>query len=286
MKNLQKLLICPILGMLLMAGCGHKKQEQAKTQKRPNIVFIMSDDHGYQAISAYGSNLIKTPNIDRLANEGMRFDRAFVTNSLCAPSRAVILTGKFSHINGLRDNRQQFDSTQQTFPKLLQAAGYQTAMFGKWHLKTQPTGFDDWEVLPGQGDYYNPDFLTPKGRVTEKGYVTDIITNLALGWLAKRDTTKPFLLMYQHKAPHREWMPAQNHLTDTKKSPYPEPATLFDDYSGRGKAAHEAEMRISQNMGLSNDTKIRPDVLEKLGLKDKEFMGWYVVGLSSTITAR
>ncbi len=276
MKKLNKLFMFLILGMIALSACESKKSEQSEVRSRPNIIFIMSDDHAYQAISAYGSNLIKTPNIDRLASQGMRFDQAFVTNSLCAPSRAVILTGKFSHLNGLRDNRQQFDSTQQTFPKILQAAGYQTAMFGKWHLKTQPTGFDDWEVLPGQGDYYNPDFLTPNGKITKQGYVTDIITNLALNWLAKIDTTKPFLLMYQHKAPHREWMPAQNHLTDTKQSPIPEPATLFDDYSGRGKAAHEAEMRISQNMGLSNDTKIRPEVLEKMGLKDKEFMKWYV----------
>lgn len=276
MKELNKMFIAGLLITLIVSGCIKKENaETGQLKKRPNIIFIMTDDHGYQAISAYGSKLIETPNIDRLAKEGMLFREAFVTNSLCAPSRAVILTGKFSHLNGLRDNRQKFDSAQQTFPKLLQDAGYETAMFGKWHLKTQPTGFDDWEVLPGQGDNYNPDFITPEGRVTEKGYVTGIITDLAIKWLAKRDTTKPFLLMYQHKAPHREWMPGPDHLKDTKQTHYPLPATFFDDYKGR-KAARDAEMRISVNMGLSNDDKIRPEVLDKLGLKDKEFMDWYI----------
>ncbi|MCP5116050.1 MAG: sulfatase-like hydrolase/transferase, partial [bacterium] len=178
----------------------------ANAAERPNILFIFSDDHAFQAISAYGSEINHTPNIDRLAREGMLFRSAMVTNSICAPSRAVILTGKYSHLNGLLDNRMRFDGSQQTFPKLLRGAGYQTAIFGKWHLKTEPTGFDAWEVLPGQGHYYNPDFRTPGGNRRHEGYVTDIITDLTLDWLKdKRDPNKPFMVMSQHKAPHRNW---------------------------------------------------------------------------------
>ena len=249
-------------------------QSVQKARERPNIIFIMADDHAYQAISAYGSNRIQTPNIDRLAQEGMRFDRAFVTNSICAPSRAVILTGKHSHLNGVRDNGNVFDGAQQTFPKLLQKAGYQTAIIGKWHLKSEPTGFDFWKVLPGQGDYYQPDFRTPQGIVQEKGYVTDIITDEAIGWMDKtRDKSRPFLLVYQHKAPHREWWPSQDHLRDFKDKPVPEPANLFDDYQGRGTAARDAEMRISIHMGLTNDSKIKPELARKLGFED--FIPWY-----------
>lgn len=244
------------------------------TSRAPNIIFLMADDHAFQAISAYGSRLIKTPNIDRLASEGMRFDRAFVTNSICAPSRAVILTGKFSHLNGLRDNRQVFDGSQQTFPKIMRAAGYQTAMIGKWHLKSPPTGFDYWEVLPDQGHYYQPDFRTPAGIIRRQGYVTDIITDLAIDWLdKKRDKDRPFMMMCHHKAPHREWMPGPDHLKDFKDKPLPEPQTLFDDYSNRGRAAREAEMRISEHMGWTNDHKIPPEVRDRLGFKD--FMAWY-----------
>ena len=183
--------------------------------EKPNIVFIFTDDHAYQAISAYGSMINHTPHLDRIAREGMRFDRALVTNSICAPSRAVILTGKYSHLNGVLDNRLRFDGSQPTFPKLLQAAGYQTAIFGKWHLKTAPTGFDAWEVLPGQGDYYNPDMRVGPDdtRRRHEGYVTDIITDLSLEWLKqRRDPGKPFVLMTQHKAPHRNWMPSPEHL--------------------------------------------------------------------------
>ncbi|KAA3623815.1 MAG: sulfatase, partial [Bacteroidetes bacterium] len=196
----------------------------------PNIIFIMTDDHAYQAISAYGSDLIETPNIDKLAEEGIRFDQAHVTNSICSPSRAVILTGKFSHLNGVKDNIDVFDSTQVTYPKLLQQNGYETAVFGKWHLKSEPTGFDYWKVLPDQGHYYNPDFRTPEGVVRIEGYVTDLITDMALHYLdSLRDKNKPFMMMYQHKAPHREWWPAQRHLQSFKDQEIPEPATLFDD---------------------------------------------------------
>ena len=248
--------------------------ETTAVEDRPNIVFIMTDDHAYQAVSAYGSILNKTPNIDRIAEEGMRFDRAYVTNSICSPSRAVILTGKHSHLNGVRDNIGAFDGSQQTLPKILQSAGYQTAMIGKWHLKSEPTGFDYWRVLPGQGHYYQPDFRMPGGEVRLQGYVTDVITDLALDWLSEgRDPEKPFLLMYQHKAPHREWLPSQDHMDTFMDAPLPEPETLFDDYAGRGRAAAEAEMRISDHMGLSNDNKVPPEQVEAMG--HEEFQDWY-----------
>lgn len=244
-----------------------------KKEARPNIVFIMTDDHTRQAISAYGSDRNVTPNIDRLAEEGMLFENACVTNSICAPSRAVILTGKHSHINGKIDNSAQvFDSTQITFPKLLQSAGYQTAMIGKWHLRSQPTGFDYWRVLPGQGHYYNPDFITPDGKERIEGYVTDIITDLAIEWLDSRDTEKPFLLMYQHKAPHREWEPAERHYRENINKTFLEPESLFDDYEGRGTAAKTAEMSILKNMHTAGDTKIHPDILKELGIEP--LSGW------------
>ena len=262
----------------LTIGCKNPKKEilQEKADTLPlNIIYIMADDHALRAISAYDTTLIKTPNIDRLAKEGVIFSNSFVTNSVSSPSRAVCLTGKFSHENGLRDNIDVFDSTQQTFPKLFQAAGYQTAVIGKWHLKSQPTGFDYWQVLPDQGVYYQPDFLTAEGRITEQGYVTDIITDRAIDWISNgRDKSKPFVLLCHHKAPHREWMPASRHFEDIGKIHYPEPATLFDDYQNRGTAAKVAEMRLREHMGLTNDNKIPPAIVEKLGFK--EFLGWYV----------
>ncbi|WP_236252824.1 sulfatase [Echinicola sp. 20G] len=261
-----------LLGSL--TSCEPQQKEETAETKRPNIIFIMSDDHAYQAISAYGSTLINTPNIDRIANEGMLFENAFVSNSICAPSRAVILTGKHSHINGLVDNAVRFDSTQVTYPKILRENGYQTAMIGKWHLKTQPTGFDYWKVLPGQGHYYNPEFRTPEGIVLDSGYVTDLITDFAINWLEEaKDKDKPFMLMYQHKAPHREWLPTEENFRNYTQKEFAEPESLFDDYEGRGRAAKEAEMRISTHMGLTNDSKIHPDIVEKLGYK--EFINWY-----------
>lgn len=231
-----------------------------KQPERPNIIFIMSDDHAFQAISAYGSVLNKTPNIDRLAQEGMIFQNAFVTNSICAPCRAVILTGKYSHLNGVLDNVLAFDTAQVTFPKLLRKAGYQTAMIGKWHLKSEPNGFDFWKVLPGQGNYYNPDFRTPEGMEQVEGYVTDIITDVALDWLKNgRDPDKPFMMMYHHKAPHREWWPGPDHLKKYDGVTFPEPPTLFDDYSNRGSAAREQEMTILYHMNPGSDLKIKPD---------------------------
>jgi arylsulfatase A-like enzyme len=224
----------------------------------PNILFIFTDDHASHAISAYGSKINRTPNLDRLASEGMLFRNCFVTNSICAPSRAVILTGKHSHINGVVDNRAEFDGSQTTFPKLLKRAGYQTAMIGKWHLKTDPTGFDYWEVLPGQGTYYSPKFKTPEGIVQYTGYTTQIVTDLALDWLKeRRKRNQPFLRMYQHKAPHREWQPGPEHLTLYDGTSIPEPENLFDDYSGRTTAARTQEMSISHHL-TPKDLKLEP----------------------------
>ena len=233
-----------------------------KVPDRPNILFIMSDDHAYQAISAYSNRLIQTPHIDRIAKEGMLFTNACVTNSICAPSRAVILTGKHSHINGEIDNIMPFDTTQVTFPQLFQKAGYQTAMFGKLHFGNNPKGVDEFMILPDQGDYINPDFISKRGDTTITGYVTDIITDLALGWLEKkRDKEKPFMMMYLHKAPHRPWWPHPDKFKEFTKKTFPEPETLFDNYKNRGTAAKTAEMNLLKHMMYSHDNKIRPEVL-------------------------
>lgn len=229
-------------------------------RERPNIVFIFSDDHAFQAISAYGGRLAKaapTPNIDRIGKEGIIFTRCCVTNSICAPSRAVILTGKHSHLNGVINNGKRFDGSQQTFPKLLQTAGYQTAVIGKWHLKSTPTGFDYYQVLPGQGDYYNPVMVKGGEKTKYTGYVTDIITDLGLDWLKnKRNKNKPFMLMLQHKAPHRDWEPNLKQLKLFDDVTIPEPDNLFDNYEGRGSAAHNQDMTIEKTMGR-RDLKLR-----------------------------
>jgi arylsulfatase A-like enzyme len=229
--------------------------------RRPNILFVFTDDHAAHAISAYGSRINQTPNIDRLARGGMLFRNCFATNSLCAPSRAVVLTGKHSHLNGVIDNRAVFDSAQQTFPKLLRQAGYQTALVGKWHLKSDPTGFDHWAVLSaagGQGTYYNPQIKTAEGTAIHTGYTTDIITDMAMEWLqADRDMDKPFLLMYQHKAPHREWAPSLGHLRLYEDEGIPEPETLFDDYSRRSSAAGLQTMTIERDLN-EFDLKLKP----------------------------
>lgn len=244
------------IGVAAQAGGDSR---QAKARKQPNILVIFTDDHALQAISAYGSKINKTPHIDRLAKQGMLFRHAMVTNSICGPSRAVLLSGKYSHLNGVATNQAgvSFDGSQTTFPKLLQKAGYQTAIVGKWHLESDPTGFHFWKILPGQGDYYNPAFLTAKGRVTEPGYVTDIITDEVLGWLdQKRDKSKPFLMMYQQKAPHRNWLPGLRYLDLYKDQTFPEPATLFDDYKGRASGAANQEMEIDRHMDLLRDNKV------------------------------
>jgi arylsulfatase A-like enzyme len=244
---------------------------QVKSQnKRPNVVFIMADDHAYQAISAYDNKLIETPNIDRIAKMGMLFTNASVTNSICAPSRATILTGLHSHLNGKIDNHFDFDTTNITFPQLFQQAGYQTAMFGKLHFGNNPKGFDQFKILPGQGAYYNPDFITKnEGAIKVDGYVTDIVTDMTLDWLKKeRDPQKPFMLMYLHKAPHRSWLMAERHMEEYTNKKFPEPKTLFDDYSGRTAPAAEAEMNILKHMSWAGDNKVFPETMDELGIAE------------------
>jgi len=256
-----------MLGILVAAFFRTLEIFAAESDKpaRPNIIFIFSDDHAVQAMGAYPSWLHEiiekqnvTPNIDRLAKDGAVFANSFCANSICAPSRATVLTGKHSYLNGVT-RWQKFDGAQTTFPKLLQKAGYQTAIVGKWHLISEPTGFDFWRVLPGQGVYYNPSFLTPDGSKQIEGYTTEVITDIALDWLAKQhDAAKPFLLMIHHKAPHRNWGPAPQYahwLDDVK---IPEPPTLFDDYSGRTPSASKQEMEIGRHMTLKSDLKTDP----------------------------
>ena len=261
------------LALLTVGAAATACTQKAPKPQRPNIIYIMSDDHAYQAISAYDSTLIKTPNIDRIGHEGVIFSHAFVTNSLCAPSRAVMLTGKHSFINGKVDNVQRFNWDQESFPKLLRQSGYQTVLVGKIHLDGTPQGFDYSAVLPGQGHYYNPDFIINGKEERIPGYVTKITTRLALDWLKKRDTNKPFCLLFHEKAPHREWMPEEKYYKEYTKKEFPEPATYHDDYSGRGTAAHAAEMRVYRDQNWSGDDKLYPDVMDKLGLKDPTTWG-------------
>jgi len=257
MKTMVKITALLGLSAIACTQCSQKTSEQ-----RPNIIFIMSDDHAFQAISTYGGrlkNIAPTPSIDRIAANGMRFDRCLVTNSICGPCRAVVLTGKYSHLNGFRDNsgKNSFDGSQLTFPKLLQTAGYKTALIGKWHLVSEPTGFNYWDILPGQGDYYNPEFINAEGKYKEEGYVTEIITDKCISWLDQvKDSKQPFLLMMHHKAPHREWQPGPNELTLYKDVVFPEPPTLFDDYSNRGTAEKTQDMTISKTMRIEEDLKL------------------------------
>jgi arylsulfatase A-like enzyme len=278
------------VGVAGVSGCA----SLTPSRKRPNIVFIFTDDHGRQAISAYGSRVNKTPNIDRIADEGLLFNNCLVTNSICGPSRAVIQTGKHSHINGFWKNGLTFDGSQQTFPKLLRNAGYETAMIGKWHLKSLPTGFDFYEVLKGQGPYYNPPMVRNGEEVKHTGYTTDIITDITLDWLkTKRDPDKPFMLMTQHKAPHRNWQPGPKYLNKYDGETIPEPSTLFDDWSGRGSASAQQAMTIEHHMN-PNDLKLTPprgfteeqaeawnkaykpknEAFEKMNLEGKDLVKW------------
>ncbi len=238
---------------------------------RPNILFIFTDDHATQALSAYGgmlADIAPTPNLDRIADEGMLFKRCFVTNSICGPARAVIQTGKYSHLNGFRKNGNRFDGSQPTAPKYLRQAGYQTAIVGKWHLASTPTGYDHFEVLRGQGAYYNPMLITNGENVDHVGYTTDIITEQSLDWLKnKRDADKPFLLMVQHKAPHGRWEPALRHLELFDEMEMPEPSTLFDDYSGRELPISQHKMRMLEDMNdyrlmIKYSSKHTPEQLE------------------------
>lgn len=226
-------------------------------QQRPNIVIIVSDDHAYQTISAYGSNLMQTPNIDRIAKEGVLFKKAYVTNSICGPSRAVILTGKYSHKNGVKDNvNASFEASQNSFIKELGTVGYQTAWIGKWHLESQPQGFTFWQILPGQGSYYNPDFLMMDGtkkRVT--GYVSTIVEDMAENWLDKRDTSKPFCIVIGHKNTHRTWMPDVDDVRMFNNKRFPLPINFYDKYENRSAAAVQ-DMTIAKTMQLGYDLKM------------------------------
>ncbi|MDO4715003.1 MAG: sulfatase [Bacteroidales bacterium] len=229
-----------------------------QAQQPYNVVFIMTDDHTAQMMSCYDSTHIRTPHLDRIARDGVRFTNSFVANSLSGPSRACMLTGKHSHTNGFLSNvRSHFDGSQQTMPKLLQKVGYQTALIGKWHLESTPTGFDYFRIFPGQGDYYNPTFIEMDGSHTvERGYVTNIVTDLGIDWLAnKRDHSKPFILFLHHKACHRPFLPDLKHLTDYEDTTFKLPSTFRDDYAGRAAAAAQ-EMEIGRHMDLTYDTKI------------------------------
>ncbi|MGC9348844.1 MAG: sulfatase family protein, partial [Anaerolineae bacterium] len=244
---------------------------------RPNIIFIMSDDHASHAMSCYGSRINRTPNLDRIAEGGMRFDNCFCTNSICTPSRATILTGTYNHVNEVTTLTTKMDNRLLTFPKLLRRSGYQTAIFGKWHLGVGPqhcpTGFDAWTVLPGQGIYHNPEFIFqgPGGgaRRTVKGYVTDLITDMSLDWLAERDRDRPFCLLVHHKAPHRPWVSDEAHAHMYLNEDVPEPETLYDDYENRASAAAAAEMRVGVHM---NPLDLKCEMPR--GLSEHEMRKW------------
>lgn len=228
-------------------------------QKKPNIVIIVSDDHAYQTISAYGSKLMKTPNIDRIADEGVIFNKAYVTNSICGPSRAVILTGRYSHKNGFKDNTtSHFDAGQDMFVKHLQANGYSTAWIGKYHLGNKPQGFDFWQILTGQGQYYNPDFLLPGGKKRVEGYVTNIIEDAAEDWLDTVDKSRPFCLVIGHKSTHRSWMPDTSDLGMFDDVTFPLPDNFYDDYKNR-EAAKLQKMTIAETLTMAYDLKMFPD---------------------------
>lgn len=241
----------------LLLGCNLFAFSQRP--ERPNIVVILTDDHAVSAIGAYGSKYGATPNLDRLAKEGALFNRAFVVNSICGPSRAVLLTGKYSHTNGMRDNRDTFDASQDVFPARLKKSGFQTAWIGKWHLVSYPQGFDFWKILPGQGQYYNPDMISMKGDTSRiDGYATDVITDMTIDWLDKRDESKPFFVVVGEKAPHRTWMPDTADLGKFDHIRFPLPKNFYDRYENR-IAAEMQDMSIEKTMKLGYDLKMKSD---------------------------
>lgn len=249
-------MLCRILFLCLMAS--------SLSGQSPNIIYIMSDDHDADAISAYNKKFITTPHIDRLAKEGMLFTSCFVGNSICSPVRATVLTGQHSHLNGIKDNRTPFDGSKITLPKLLRQSGYQTVLIGKWHLHSLPTGFDYWKILPGQGFYYSPRFINMNNDTIRysQDYTTTFITNETINWLKdKRDPAKPFFLMMHHKAPHRNWVPELKWLELVSKKTIPEPATLYTDTTGKGAAFRQQRMSILNDMTLCTDLKIDPQYI-------------------------
>lgn len=274
--KLTKPLVYSSLTLSLFTACNSNSEEKI------NIIYIMTDDHSFQTISAYDRRYIETPSIDRLAAEGVRFTNSFVTNSISGPSRACLLTGKLSHKNGFKTNEDEFDGSQQTFPKLLQQAGYQTAMIGKWHLHSEPTGFDYWNILPGQGQYYNPDFIEMGKTKHLDGYVTNITTDIAIDWLEnKRDKDKAFCMLLHHKAPHRTWMPDTAHLDMFKDRVFPVPTTFFDTYEGR-KAAAEQHISIrTEDMDLVYDLKMTDTEIES----ERSWLGKAAAGLLGRMNA-
>ena len=258
MKNLNSKLFYSLTGAAAVASLPSCAPKQAEPQGPYNIVYIMTDDHTAQMMSCYDRRYVHTPNLDRIAEDGVRFTNSFVANSLSGPSRACMITGKHSHANGFADNEPGtvFDNTQQTFPKLLQAAGYQTAVVGKWHLKSVPTGFDYWEIIPGQGDYYNPSFITmERDTIIEKGYLTNIITDKSLEWIDKRDKERPFCILIHHKAVHRNWLPELKYLNEYEDKTFALPDTFYDEYEGR-PAAEAQEMHILKDMDIIYDNKM------------------------------
>ncbi len=269
MKTLLRIIALLPLGALPVMAA------PAEPPQRPNILFIFSDDHAQAAISSYGSRVNQTPNIDRLATGGARFTNSFVTNSICTPSRATLLTGQYSHLNGV-PVFNRFDGTRDTVAKRLQAGGYHTGMIGKWHLGSDPTGFDRWIVLPGQGKYWNPDFVIAGRKLTVEGHCTDITTDLGIEWLKTRPKGKPFFLMLHQKAPHRIWEPDLRNLARFKSKVFPEPDTLWDDYATRPAALPANEQRIADDL-TRLDLKLEPPAnltgqarTEWLMLKPKE----------------
>lgn len=284
MKKIIQLL--PALLLLFISSYAQKKPTQ------PNIIFILSDDHAYQAISAYGSKLMQTPNIDRIARGGALFRNALVGNSICGPSRATLLTGKYSHLNGYTLNEKKFDISQELFPRILQQHNYQTAWIGKWHLGSLPQGFDYWNILPGQGQYYNPDFIKIGGDTSRSsGYVTNLITEFSIDWLQQRDTSKPFFMVVGEKATHREWLPDIQDLGAYDNVDFPLPANFKDDYKGR-IAAQNQDMTIANTMRLKEDLKVHADY-QKSGIynrfnpeQKKAFIDYYEGKVSKEFDAK
>jgi len=254
---------------------------QTQRPGRPNILFIMTDDHAAHAIGAYGSRVNKTPHLDRLAREGALFSNVFATNSICTPSRAAILTGQYSHLNGVT-MFNRFDSSRMTVARLLQQSGYHTGMFGKWHLGSDPVGFDRWEILPGQGVYHDPLLYTAAGEKTYTGgYVTEVITDLALRFIEERPRDKPFFLMLHHKAPHRNWEPTAAYAAAFAAQRIPEPVTFWDSYQTRSDALHENQQRVAADL-TNRDLKLPPPA----GLSPEELAKWRQIKPDSVVIVR